>query len=71
MIGMLIGIIPSGGWESKRCDPVKWIEICDAIQKKYKAQFLILWGPGDENDSKMISDGLSPTPLTGSKFNFR
>jgi ADP-heptose:LPS heptosyltransferase len=59
----LIGIIPSGGWESKRCDPMKWIEICDAIQKKYKAQFLILWGPGDESDSKKISEGLSPTPL--------
>ena len=39
---LIIGIIPSGGWESKRCDPVKWIEICEEIQKKYKAKFLIL-----------------------------
>ena len=68
--GMLIGIIPSGGWESKRCDPVKWIEICEAIQKKYKAQFLILWGPGDEKDSKMISEGLSPTPLIAPNSTF-
>jgi len=67
---LLIGIIPSGGWESKRCDPVKWIEICDAIQKKYKAQFLILWGPGDENDSKKISEGLSLTPLMAPKSTF-
>jgi len=68
--GILIGIIPSGGWESKRCDPVKWIEICEAIQKKYKAHFLILWGPGDENDSKIISNGLSPTTLIGPKSTF-
>ena len=68
--GMLIGIVPSGGWESKRCDPVKWIEICDAIQKNYKVQFLILWGPGDENDSKKISEGLSSTPLMAPNSTF-
>ncbi|MCW8803655.1 MAG: glycosyltransferase family 9 protein [Ignavibacteriaceae bacterium] len=67
---LLIGIIPSGGWESKRCDPVKWIEICNEIKKKYNAQFLILWGPGDENDSKMISEGLRRTPLKAPKSNF-
>lgn len=67
---LLIGIVPSGGWESKRCDPEKWIEICEAIQKKYKVQFLILWGPGDENDSKKISEGLSPTPLMAPKSTF-
>ena len=25
---IITGIIPSGGWESKRCDAVKWVEIC-------------------------------------------
>ncbi|MBN2571751.1 MAG: glycosyltransferase family 9 protein, partial [Ignavibacteriales bacterium] len=24
----IIGIIPSGGWESKRCPKEKWVEIC-------------------------------------------
>jgi len=56
---LLIGIIPSGGWESKRCDPEKWIEICSEIQKKYKAQLIILWGPGDEKDAQLISEGFS------------
>jgi lipopolysaccharide heptosyltransferase II len=55
----LIGIIPSGGWESKRCDPVKWIEICKEINKNYNVKFLILWGPGDEKDAKTIHEGLS------------
>ena len=67
---VLIGIIPSGGWESKRCDPAKWIEICEEIQKKYKAQFIILWGPGDEKDVKLISEGLKPAPAICPKSTF-
>jgi lipopolysaccharide heptosyltransferase II len=67
---LLIGIIPSGGWESKRCDPVKWIEICHEIQKKYKTQFIILWGPGDEEDKNIIYERLKPTPLIAPESNF-
>lgn len=55
----IIGIIPSGGWESKRCEPEKWIEICNAIQEKYSVKFLILWGPGDEKDARTIKNSLS------------
>ncbi len=50
----LIGIIPSGGWASKRCDKEKWIEICNAILKRFDAAFLILWGKGDEEDASFI-----------------
>ena len=59
----LIGIIPSGGWESKRCDASKWIEICNEIQKNIKTKFIILWGPGDEKDAKEIFNGVNPTPI--------
>ena len=65
-----IGVIPSGGWESKRCDPVKWIEICNEILKRYDAQFLILWGPGDENDSKMIFEAFSSKSTMAPKSSF-
>jgi len=58
----LIGIVPSGGWESKRCDVSKWIEICNEIKKSYNVKFLILWGPGDEKDAKEIQAGLNPNP---------
>jgi lipopolysaccharide heptosyltransferase II len=54
----IIGIIPSGGWESKRCEPEKWIEICNAIYEKYKVIFIILWGPGDEKDATEIKNSL-------------
>jgi len=54
----LIGIIPSGGWESKRCDPEKWVEICKALNKELDAELMIIWGPGDELDAQLISNGL-------------
>lgn len=53
---LLVGIIPAGGWPSKRCDATKWVEICTAINKKYKVCFLILWGPGDEYDADYIKN---------------
>ncbi|GAB4297189.1 MAG: lipopolysaccharide heptosyltransferase II [Ignavibacteriaceae bacterium] len=54
----VIGIIPAGGWPSKRCDAVKWVEICRAIENKFDLKFLILWGPGDEKDSEYICNEL-------------
>jgi lipopolysaccharide heptosyltransferase II len=54
----IVGIIPSGGWESKRCDASKWVEICKAVQDKYNAKFLILWGPGDKSDADYIIENL-------------
>ena len=66
----LIGIIPSGGWESKRCDASKLIEICNEIQKSISAKFIILWGPGDEKDAKEIFEGLIPNPLIAPNTTF-
>jgi len=54
----IIGIIPSGGWPSKRCEPSKWVELCNAIKEKYDVIFLILWGPGDESDANYIKSNL-------------
>ncbi len=54
----IVGIIPSGGWSSKRCDASKLVDICSAISSIYKTKFLILWGPGDEEDSNYIINHL-------------
>jgi len=52
---IIIGIIPSGGWASKRCDASKWVSVCENIFTSFdKIKFLILWGPGDENDAEFI-----------------
>jgi ADP-heptose:LPS heptosyltransferase len=52
----VVGISPSGGWASKRCDPIKFAEIGDTLVKKYSAKILILWGPGDEDDALQIKN---------------
>ena len=54
----VVGIIPSCGRESGRCEPSKWVEICQGISKIYDAKFLIIWGPGDEDDADYISKNL-------------
>jgi ADP-heptose:LPS heptosyltransferase len=67
---LLMGIIPSGGWESKRCDASKWIKICQEINRNYNIKILILWGPGDENDAKQIQEGSLPKPIMIPETNF-
>ena len=50
----VVGISPSGGWSSKRCEPEKFAEIADSIVEKYGAKILIVGGPGDEKDADLI-----------------
>jgi lipopolysaccharide heptosyltransferase II len=59
----VIGIVPSGGWPSKRCDAGKWVEIGKEIKNTFNVQFLILWGPGDEQDANIINENLSPVSI--------
>jgi ADP-heptose:LPS heptosyltransferase len=50
----VVGICPTGGWASKKCDPEKFAEIANAIHEKFKAQILILWGKSDDEDAHLI-----------------
>jgi len=50
----IIGICPTGGWESKRISPSIFIKLIIELEAKYDAEFLLLWGPGDENDVQEI-----------------
>lgn len=65
----VLGIIPSGGWSSKRCDKEKWVEICKAVSEKYKTKFIILWGPGDEEDAYYIYNSLPEHAVMAPKTN--
>ncbi|MBK7867029.1 MAG: glycosyltransferase family 9 protein [Ignavibacteriales bacterium] len=49
-------LVPGGGWESKRCDPVKFAEIGEKIYEKYGLTSLILWGKGDLEEAKKIKE---------------
>lgn len=51
----VIGISPSGGWQSKKCDPEKFAEFANALKDKYNCSILILWGPEDKNDALIIN----------------
>jgi lipopolysaccharide heptosyltransferase II len=68
---ILFGIIPSGGWPSKRCDAEKWVEICQAINEKYNVNFIILWGPGDEADSTYLKQKLGENIKLAPETNIR
>jgi lipopolysaccharide heptosyltransferase II len=50
----IVGISPSGGWESKKCDPIKFAEIADAFIDKYQVSILIVWGPEDKREADEI-----------------
>lgn len=63
----VFGIIPAGGWESKRCDKEKWVEICDEVVKKFNCKILVLWGPGDESDAEFIKSKLGVNCLLAPK----
>lgn len=65
----VIGIIPSGGWASKRCNKEKWVEICNTISKKFDVIFLILWGPGDEEDADYINSELKENGILSPETN--
>jgi ADP-heptose:LPS heptosyltransferase len=50
----LVGLSPSGGWESKRCTPEKFAEIADAVIDKFDSDVILLWGPEDKSDVDKI-----------------
>ncbi|OGU58246.1 MAG: hypothetical protein A2V66_03375 [Ignavibacteria bacterium RBG_13_36_8] len=58
---LLVGVSPSGGWNSKKCDPSKFAEISDEVHSIYKANILILWGPSDLDDAIQINKLMKST----------
>jgi len=50
----VVGICPTGGWKSKKCDPEKFAEISNALIKEYNAKIFIIWGKSDEADANKI-----------------
>lgn len=52
---LIVGISPSGGWESKKCDPYKFAEFADAIVEKFNTDIFIVWGPGDKDEADEIA----------------
>lgn len=55
----VVALSPSGGWESKKCDVSKFVEIGNALFEKYKCKILVVWGPSDLKDAQNICAGIS------------
>lgn len=51
---LIVGISPSGGWESKRINPVNFVRFINSINKRFNSRFIIFWGPGDLEDAEFI-----------------
>jgi heptosyltransferase III len=56
---VLVGLCPSGGWQSKKCSPEKFAEFANLINQHYNVEFLILWGPGDYDDAVGIKKSVN------------
>lgn len=67
----LIAIIPSGGWESKRCPPAKWVEILKSLHSEFDCKFLILWGPEDLDDAKYILENSGQDAILAPETNLK
>lgn len=63
----IVGIIPSGGWNSKRCPAEKWVEICKVMMENIDCIILILWGPGDEEDANFIKSSFETNCILSPK----
>ncbi len=50
----VLGISPSGGWQSKKCEPEKFAEFASEIFDEFGFTGLIIWGPGDKRDADKI-----------------
>jgi len=50
----VVGICPTGGWASKKCNPEKFAEIANTVINRFNAKVLILWGKSDETDALKI-----------------
>ncbi len=65
---LIFCLSPSGGWPSKKCDPLKFSEIGKALLKKYNAALFLIWGPGDESEAaeikRLLGDNITVTPAT-------
>lgn len=59
---VVIGVSPTGGWESKKCDADVMYQFAERISSGLQAKILLLWGPGDEKDAQTMQT------LSGNKF---
>jgi ADP-heptose:LPS heptosyltransferase len=59
----IIGINPSGGWNTKRWDLGSYAHLIRELYGRYHFPMLLFWGPGEENDVLSIQN-MTGVPVT-------
>lgn len=62
---LVIGLNASGGWYTKRWPLEYFAQLGDRLQRELNAAILLLWGPGEYEEAKMIAQMMqAPALLT-------
>lgn len=56
---LIIGISPSGGWQSKKCPKEVLLKISKKIIENINCKLLVVWGPGDKEDADYLINNIS------------
>jgi len=54
----VVGLNPSGGWYTKRWGLEHYARLGDLIAERHRASIILLWGPGEEDDVRIIEGGM-------------
>ncbi len=58
----LIGISPTGNWYTKKWPEEKFAALCDMLNKQYRCNILLIWGPGEKPVVEKVA-ALCKTPV--------
>lgn len=50
----VLGVLPSGSWQSKKCPPEKFAILADRIVDEIGVKILVIWGPDDKIEAESI-----------------
>ena len=53
---LLVALNPGGGWVTKRWGLDHYAQLGDGISNRHGAAIVVLWGPGEESDAKIIAE---------------
>ena len=67
----VIAMNPGGGWYTKRWPHESFAELGDMLGEAYRTPVVIIWGPGEEPDARVIQAAMRSHPLLIPKTTLR
>lgn len=59
----VVALNPGGGWIAKRWRPEQYAALGASIAREEGSRILVLWGPGEEADARMVADRIGPAAV--------